>query len=151
MPTPVGDDIATTQKSQKRLQVIDSIEIGRRKSPKNVIWCRTRVFKTLKYRPQLPVKPFKDLLEARRWVTQLLHWYNEVHRHSAISFVTPAQRHAGLDAALLKARKAVYETARQANPNRWSKDTRSWPYESAVHLNPDSPASKESNTELKAA
>jgi transposase InsO family protein len=109
------------------------------------------LFKTLKYRPQLPVKPFKDLLEARRWVAQLLHWYNEEHRHSAISFVTPAQRHAGLDVALLAARKAVYETARQANPNRWSKDTRNWHYKGEVHLNPDSPASKEPNTELKAA
>ena len=109
------------------------------------------LFKTLKYRPQFPVKPFKDLLEARRWVEQLLHWYNEEHRHSAISFVTPAQRHAGLDAGLLNVRKAVYETARQANPNRWSKDTRSWHYKCAVHLNPDSAESKEPNTALKAA
>ncbi len=84
-------------------------------------------------------------------MTQLLHWYNDEHRHSAISFVKPAQRHAGLDAALLKARKDVYETARQANPNRWSKDTRRWHYESAVLLNPDSPPSKEANTELTAA
>ena len=109
------------------------------------------LFRTLKYRPQLPVKPFKDLLEARRWVAQLLHWYNEEHRHSAISFVTPAQRHSGLDAAMLNARKAVYETARHANPNRWSKNTRSWHYESAVHLNPDSQATKEPKPKLKAA
>ena len=109
------------------------------------------LFKTLKYRPQLPVKPFKDLLEARRWVTELLHWYNEEHRHSAISFVTPAQRHAGMDEELLKARKAVYETARQANPNRWSKNIRNWRYESAVHLNPDSPELKEPNAAPKAA
>ena len=109
------------------------------------------LFKTLKYRPQLPVKPFKDLLEARRWVAQLLHWYNEQHRHSAISFVTPSQRHAGLDAALLDARKAVYETARQANPNRWSKDTRNWQRKTTVHLNPDSQTSQDQNTALKAA
>jgi transposase InsO family protein len=49
------------------------------------------LFKTLKYRPQLPVKPFEDLLAARRLVTELLHWYNEAHRHSIVSFVTPAQ------------------------------------------------------------
>ena len=72
-------------------------------------------------------------------------------RHGAISFVTPAQRHAGLDAGLLNVRKAVYETARQANPNRWSKDTRSWHYKCAVHLNPDSAESKEPNTALKTA
>jgi putative transposase len=60
-------------------------------------------FRTLKYRPELPVKPFENLLTARRWVTKLTHWYNHEHRHSAIGFVTPAQRHAGLDRALLRA------------------------------------------------
>jgi putative transposase len=34
------------------------------------------LFRTLKYRPQLPVKPLESLLHARRWVTQLVHWYN---------------------------------------------------------------------------
>jgi hypothetical protein len=28
-------------------------------------------FGTLKYRPQLPVKPFETLLAARHWVTEL--------------------------------------------------------------------------------
>jgi len=51
--------------------------------------------------------PFEDLLAAQRWLTELLHWYNEEHHHSAISFVTPAQRHAGMGRELLKARKAV--------------------------------------------
>ncbi len=76
------------------------------------------LFKTLKYRPQWPLKPFDNLLSARRWVTELVHWYNGAHRHSAIGFVTPDQRHAGLDQALLQARAQVYETARQANPHR---------------------------------
>ena len=77
-------------------------------------------FRTLKYRPQLPVKPFENLLAARRWVTELAHWYNHEHRHSAIGFATPAQRHAGQDRALLEERSLVYERARQANPQRWS-------------------------------
>ena len=46
------------------------------------------LFRTLKYRPQLPLKPFADILEARRWVTDLVNWYNHEHRHSAIRFVT---------------------------------------------------------------
>jgi putative transposase len=50
------------------------------------------LFKTLKYRSQLPLKPFAELLQARRWVIELVHWYNEQRRHSAINFVTPAQR-----------------------------------------------------------
>lgn len=65
------------------------------------------LFRTLKYRPQMPVKPFGGLLQAGRWVTQLVHWYNHEHRHSAIGFVTPAQRHMLLDQALLNARAKV--------------------------------------------
>ena len=109
------------------------------------------LFKTLKYRPQFPLKPFTDLLQARRWVTGLVHWYNEEHRHSAISFVTPAQRHAQADQALLQARAAVYENARQQNPQRWSTGTRNWAFVDAVHLNPDSPQNKESEAAKRAA
>ena len=94
------------------------------------------LFRTLKYRPQMPVKPFGGLLQARRWVTQLVHWYNHEHRHSAISFVTPAQRHMQVDQALLDARTKVYAAARDANPNRWSGAIRNWTRITHVHLNP---------------
>ena len=109
------------------------------------------LFKTLKYRPQLPLKPFADLLQARRWVTELVHWYNEQHRHSAIGFVTPAQRHAQADEALLRARAAVYEEARQQHPTRWSGNTRDWTFIDQVHLNPDRQQTKESEADKKAA
>lgn len=95
------------------------------------------IFRTLKYRPDLPVKPFENLLQARRWATNLARWYNEEHRHSAIGFVTPNQRHAGQDGALLENRAVVYELAHQANPHRWSKHTRNWRYVDQVHLNPE--------------
>jgi len=109
------------------------------------------IFRTLKYRPQLPVEPFGDLLAARRWVTELAHWYNEEHRHSAIGFVTPAQRHAGQDQEMLHKRAQVYALARQRQPMRWSKKTRQWEYVDAVHLNPDKPESKEVEILKKAA
>jgi transposase InsO family protein len=109
------------------------------------------LFKTLKYRPQFPLKPFADLLQARRWVTELVHWYNEEHRHSAISFVTPAQRHAQTDKAMLKARAEVYEKARQKHPARWSKETRDWAFTNTVHLNPDTPQTKEAEANQKVA
>jgi len=109
------------------------------------------LFRTLKYRPELPVKPFECLLQARRWVTDLVHWYNDEHRHSAIGFVTPNQRHAGQDKALLKDRSAVYELARQENPLRWSKQTRSWSHVERVDLNPDKPETKDIETLKKAA
>ena len=73
------------------------------------------LFKTLKYRPQFPLKPFEDLSQARRWVTELVRWYNDEHRHSAIGFVTPAQRHAQVDEHMLQARTEVCEAARQNN------------------------------------
>jgi putative transposase len=109
------------------------------------------LFKTLKYRPQFPLKPFADLLQARRWVSELVHWYNEDHRHSAIGFVTPAQRHDQTDEAMLKARAVVYEQARQKHPERWSKETRDWTFVSAVHLNPDTPQIKEAQADQKVA
>ncbi|MEY3287942.1 MAG: hypothetical protein RLZZ419_184 [Pseudomonadota bacterium] len=95
------------------------------------------LFKTLKYRPNYPLKPFADVTEARQWVTKLVEWYNHEHRHSAIHFVTPAQRHEGLDGKLLDNRKAVYEAARAKNSQRWTGSSRNWQKIQAVHLNPD--------------
>lgn len=93
-------------------------------------------FRTLKYRSDLAVKSFETLADARRWGEILLHWYNHVHQHSSIQFVTPAQRHAGQDATLLAKRTAVYAAARATNPQRWSGDIRNWRYVDKVYLNP---------------
>ena len=95
------------------------------------------LFKTLKYRPAYPLSPFADLAAARIWATTLEQWYNHEHRHSAIRFVTPGQRHAGLDQAILTQRSAVYELARTRNPLRWKTATRNWQRIDLVHLNPD--------------
>ncbi len=109
------------------------------------------LFRTLKYRPQLPVKPMQSLLQARRWATQLVHWYNHEHRHSAIGFVTPAQRHAESDRSLLLERAKVYEAARLRHPHRWSRSTRDWTRIAEVHLNPDKQKDPLSQTNQKAA
>ena len=109
------------------------------------------LFRTLKYRPQLPIKPFENLLQARRWATALVRWYNDEHRHSAIGFVTPSQRHAGQDMALLESRAALYEMARQVNPQRWAKKTRNWSYVDQVDLNPEIPSNKEADAYKEAA
>ncbi len=77
--------------------------------------------------------------------------YNGAHRHSAIGFFIPDQRHAGLDQVLLSARAQVYEKARQANPLRWSRQIRDWPYVNTVHLNPDTLQNQESQIIQKAA
>jgi putative transposase len=95
------------------------------------------LFRTLKYRPAYPSQCFESLSVARQWVADFVHWYNHEHRHSAIGFVTPAQRHAGLDAALLRNRTIVYEAAKRRCPRRWSGATRNWQPIQVVHLNPD--------------
>ena len=102
------------------------------------------LFKTFKYRPGYPGMTFGDLADARKWVSQFAEWYNNEHRHSAIKFVTPAQRHAGKDGELLARRAAVYEAAKTRHPERWRGATRNWNPVRVVHLNPAKSANLES-------
>lgn len=95
------------------------------------------LFRTCKYRPDYPVDGFDTLQEARLWVHAFVQWYNHQHRHSAIRLVTPAQRHQGLDAAILAQRTALYEEARRRHPRRWSGRIRNWDPIPTVWLNPD--------------
>jgi putative transposase len=95
------------------------------------------LFRTAKYRPEFPAKGFTDLDTARQWARRFVHWYNHQHRHSGIGYVTPAQRHAGQDGALLASRHELYQRARHANPRRWSGKTRDWAPVGAVTLNPE--------------
>lgn len=94
------------------------------------------LFKTIKYRPQHPLKPFASIDDARRFADQLMTWYNTEHRHSMIRFVTPQERHAGRDSAILAQRRQVYEKARLRHPQRWSGSTRNWSPIDQVTLNP---------------
>ncbi len=108
-------------------------------------------FRTLKYAPAWPPNGFATLEEAREWVQQFMHWYNEEHQHSKIRFVTPGQRHRGEDTAILARRKAVYEAARARHPERWTGETRHWEPILSVTLNPDKQASaNQSNLETAA-
>lgn len=94
------------------------------------------LFKTLKYNPGYPSKPFESLEEARFWVLGFTRWYNETHKHSSLNFVTPSQRHEGKDKEILENRKRVYMDAKTMHPERWSGDIRDWNPESSVFLNP---------------
>ena len=93
-------------------------------------------FRTLKYRPGYPSKGFATLASAQEWVLKFVRWYNTEHRHSALKFVTPIQRHQGADIVVLQTRKALYEQAKQANPKRWSGNTRNWQRPGIMYLNP---------------
>jgi transposase InsO family protein len=94
------------------------------------------LFRTVKYRPEYPGGPFQSLEEAQDWVERFAGWYNYEHRHSAIRFVTPAQRHSREEPEILKKRKEVYEEAKRSRPERWSGQTREWTPKGKVVLNP---------------
>ncbi len=106
------------------------------------------LFRTLKYRPEYPSGPFASLEAARQWVAGFVVWYNTEHRHSAIRFVTPEDRHSGREEEILKHRQRVYERARRRNPRRWSGSTRNWQPIATVYLNPEKKSSPE---DLRAA
>lgn len=94
------------------------------------------LFRTCKYRPDYPKAGFETIEASRNWVSEFVFWYNDIHRHSAIRFVTPNQRHAGEDRQILEKRKMVYERAKSLNENRWSGSIRNWGYIDHVWLNP---------------
>lgn len=95
------------------------------------------LFRTVKYCPRWPSEGFNSLDGARQWVKGFVYWYNNEHRHSRIKFVTPNQRHQGLDIDILEKRKALYKQKRNEHPERWSGDARNWEPKGAVELNPE--------------
>ena len=95
------------------------------------------LFRTMKYRPEYPSKPFESIDQAQSWVDGFVFWYNTQHLHSSICFVTPDDRHYGREQYLLENRKKVYQKARNRNPNRWSKEIRNWDSVDLVWLNPE--------------
>lgn len=95
------------------------------------------LFRTAKYRPEFPARGFEDLAAARARASHFVHWYNVEHRHSGIRYVSPAQRHAGADQAILAAPHALYAQARERQPARWSRHTQNWSPTGPVTLNPE--------------
>ena len=93
------------------------------------------LFRTVKYRPEYPRKPFASKDQSYQWVASFVDWYNHRHRHSGIKFVTPQQRHGGQAVEICRHRTGVYERARQLNPRRWSRSTRCWHQPEVVWIN----------------
>ena len=103
------------------------------------------LFRTVKYNQLWPSRGFESITEARKWVENFVKWYNDEHLHSQIGFITPNQKHEGLDAELMINRKKVYTEAKQKNPQRWSKDIRNWESPKEVYLNPEKQENKMTN------
>lgn len=93
------------------------------------------LFRTVKYRPDYPSRPFASKAQACEWVASFVDWYNHQHRHSGIKFVTPQQRHSGHAVEICRQRAHVYEKARLEHPRRWSQSTRCWRQPEVVCIN----------------
>ena len=93
------------------------------------------LFKTVKYHHTYPGQ-FKTLDEAKRWMIGFVNWYNDEHLHSGIKFVTPSQRHQGLDRGVLNKRMDVYLKAKEKYPERWgTRSVKNFDYIEEVYLN----------------
>lgn len=105
------------------------------------------MFKTLKYCPIFPSKPFENIESAKVCMSTFVKWYNTEHLHSGINFVTPESKHQGIDTEVLKNRNEIYKKAKSKNPNRWSGETRNWDAVTVVKLNPLKEKNKTSTKE----
>ena len=109
------------------------------------------LFRTLKYCPEYPSKGFATVEDARAWVARFVAWYNDVHLHSSIGFVTPSARHAGHDIAILAERRRTYARARRHHPARWSRNTRPWGRPEIVTLLPETDQISQTASAMRAA
>ncbi|HHR8285274.1 TPA: integrase core domain-containing protein, partial [Salmonella enterica subsp. enterica serovar Muenchen] len=98
------------------------------------------LFRTLKYCPWWPENGFRTIDDVRAWINRFVNWYNLEHKHSGIKYVTPDERHRGLDVKILAARKSVYRQAQKQHPECWSQQLRNWDYIQEVYLNPEKEA-----------
>lgn len=75
-------------------------------------------FKTLKYTPTFPGH-FANMQQARDFCRELIHWYNEQHRHTGIALLTPSDVHHGRTHERSNARRLVLLDAWQEHPERF--------------------------------
>lgn len=75
-------------------------------------------FKTLKYRPEFPER-FGSISDARSFCRDFFPWYNEEHRHSGISMLTPSDLHHGRGQQVLAMRHQTMLGAYAANAKRF--------------------------------
>ena len=76
-------------------------------------------FKTMKYRPEFPVR-FESLQHAEAFCQQFFSWYNKHHYHSGIAWLTPESVHHARDQMILEQRHAVLMKAFLAHPERFN-------------------------------
>jgi putative transposase len=75
-------------------------------------------FKTLKYSPAFPER-FGSVQDARSFLGDFFLWYNTMHHHSALGWLTPYDVHYGLAATRRAAREATLRQAFAGTPERF--------------------------------
>jgi putative transposase len=75
-------------------------------------------FKTLKYSPEFPDR-FGSLPDTRSFLLDFFVWYNTMHHHSALGWLTPYDVHSGLAATRRAEREATLRKAFAATPERF--------------------------------
>jgi len=75
-------------------------------------------FRTVKYRPEFPER-FGSIQDARAICHDLFAWYNDVHHHSGLRYLTPADVHYGRAAMTLEVRHRTRVAAYVAHPERF--------------------------------
>ena len=75
-------------------------------------------FKTLKYHPEFPDR-FGALPDARSFLGDFFLWYNTMHHHSALGWLTPYDVHYGLAETRLAEREVALRMAFAATPERF--------------------------------
>jgi putative transposase len=75
-------------------------------------------FKTMKYRPEFPER-FGCYQDADRFCTEFFPWYNHVHHHSGVAYLTPYEVHYGMAQQRRDQRAEVLKEAFGKNPQRF--------------------------------
>ena len=75
-------------------------------------------FKTLKYSPEFPDR-FGSLQDVRSFLLDFFQWYNTMHHHSGLGWLTPWDVHHGMAKTRLAEREAVLRKAFETTPERF--------------------------------
>jgi putative transposase len=75
-------------------------------------------FKTLKYHPEFPDR-FGSLQDVRSFLLDFFQWYNTMHHHSGLGWMTPYDVHYGLAGQRFGEREETLRKAFEATPERF--------------------------------
>ena len=97
-------------------------------------------FKTLKYRPDFPDR-FGSIEDARQFCRTFFAWYNNEHKHTGISLLSPTVVHHGNADKVIAIRQTALDKAYSLHPERFvRKMPEHKPMPEAVWINPPKPA-----------